>query len=60
MSSGPTIQHDWNKVAFVAYGDKPWTKEDVVSFVLEIEERVARGGSHAADLRPRLALVRKE
>ena len=49
----PSIIHNWEKILWLG----PWKKEDVVNFVLEIEERVARGGSSAADIRPRFSLV---
>ncbi len=59
MGNGPSIVHDWSRITWAG----PWTKEEMVDFILEIEERVARGGTKQSDLhmrRPRLALVKKD
>lgn len=59
MGNGPSIVHAWDRVRWMG----PWTKEQMVDFILEIEERVARGGTQPSDLRPRLphlSLVKKD
>lgn len=49
MGDGPAIVHDWSRIKWMG----PWTKEQMVDFILEIEWRVARGGTNASELRPR-------
>jgi hypothetical protein len=59
MGDGPAIVHDWSLVRWMG----PWTKEEMVDFILEIEARVARGGTQPSELRPRLprlSLVKKD
>lgn len=59
MSDGPVIVHQWDRIQFIALGEKPWTNEEVVDFILEIEERVMRGAKF--QMRPALPrLVKKD
>lgn len=49
MGDGPSITRDWNRVHFVAFGTKPWTREDIVEFVLTVEEMIVREGRRNLD-----------